>query len=128
MSSQKGLITTAAKGKTRVKSTCCSLREPGSHLHRLHASSQVYITHVPGDLVPSYGLHTHVVHTHRCTQTFIHIKINNQKREEEEDEEVEEPEVTGLLTTGNDTATTSVAMGIKHKSKSSLRAQLPMFK
>lgn len=128
MSSQKGLITTAAKGKTRVRSTCCSLREPGSHLHQLHASSQVYITQVPGDLVLSYGLHPHVVHTQRCTQTLIHIKINNRKREEEEDEEVEEPEVTGLLTTGNNTATTSVATGTKHKSKSSLRLQLPIFK
>ena len=54
----------------RLRSTGCSSRGPRFNSQHPHGSSQVSVTPVPGDLIPSSGLHGHQAHTW-CT--YIHV-------------------------------------------------------
>ena len=70
-------------GSLLVKSSCCSYRGPRFSSQHSHDSSQPSVTLVPGDQIPSSGLHGHYMHVVDIYigKTFTCIKeINTLKK------------------------------------------------
>ena len=82
------------------KSTGCSCRGPGFDSQHPHGSSQVCASPVPGDLMPSSGLHRpcrHRVYRHTCRQNTHTHKMKEIKSFLTVEAPVCPGHVTGLL-------------------------------
>jgi hypothetical protein len=61
-----------------VKSTGCSFRGPGLSSHKPDDGSQLFVTPVPGHLVPSSGLHRNFIYKYTDMHANTHThKINS---------------------------------------------------